>query len=543
MQTNLDMQPHPASDGLASHGMNGSMRDYLRIVFRQKAVILTTVVTVVITAHFGLQLRKPTYESQVKMLISAEKLVQAPNYRELMGKRDTEAALTQTEIVKSTPVLERAVRILKLDQRPAGFDRQYASNWEVKIDDLRKRMLQIVEINERPSQRPPSQAQKALEALKKRMEVEPVRGTNLLSIRVKASEPMEAVLTANVISRSYIIYDLEQQLADLALKYGEKHPQVQQLKANIATLSKSLNGRPLSNIEAIGPATVKVIEQASTPVMPKGMPRALVMLLSLIVGGMMGLAFGFISEQMDPTFRSMPEIRQEIPLPLLGTIPRRHWAAGALRGTGGTRRYDKFYQSLADQVYLLVRAHKLQTIMVTAMGTAQKTSVILANLGLRLSQKAGRKVLLIDANFRCPTLHRVFKIDNREGFANLLEDKASLDAVTRPIGERLKVITAGKTEANPVNLFDEGNTRKVLDESKKQHEIILIDCPTLNGQKDACVLAGFTDTTVLVISEGKDRRHVVKTALHPLVESGADILGLIVNNRDFPIPAVMYEWV
>jgi len=94
------------------------MRDYLRILFRQKWVIIISFFTVAITVFVGLKLKTPVYKASVKMLISAEKQVEAPYYRELLGMQNAQIVLTQSELVKSAPVIERVVRVTGLYARP-----------------------------------------------------------------------------------------------------------------------------------------------------------------------------------------------------------------------------------------------------------------------------------------------------------------------------------------------------------------------------------------------------------------------------------------
>src|SRR3990172_7554961 len=100
-----------------------TLRDYIRIIFRRKAVIITSFITVTMGVLVGLELKTPMYEAQVKMLISAVKKVESPYYLKLSGYQD----LTQSEIVNSNPVIERAVKVLKLYERPIDYEKNFCS--------------------------------------------------------------------------------------------------------------------------------------------------------------------------------------------------------------------------------------------------------------------------------------------------------------------------------------------------------------------------------------------------------------------------------
>ena len=117
-----------------------TFRDYMRVLFRQKAVVITCFLTVMITVIIGIMLKTPVYEAKVKMLISASKQVEATYYRDLIMGQNMEVALTQAEIVKSAPVLEKTVRALGLAQKPFDYEKQFASPLKAKLVAIGARM-------------------------------------------------------------------------------------------------------------------------------------------------------------------------------------------------------------------------------------------------------------------------------------------------------------------------------------------------------------------------------------------------------------------
>lgn len=252
-----------------------TLRDYLRVIFRHKAVVVVSMVVVCLTVALGLQLQTPTYVASVKMLVSSIKETQAPYSRELAGYDRSEANITQSEIVKSAPVVERAVKAIHLDQRPLDYEKPYASKFRQSVIDR-----QVREFKELLAPLPQAQQEyilfrRAVEKLQSALTVEPVRGTNLLLISVEDFDPLITATLANIISRSYVIFDLEQQLAESATKYGDLHPAVTLLQGHLDQMTKKLNGTPLENIDAIGPATVKIISQAAIPTQPQGRSKKL----------------------------------------------------------------------------------------------------------------------------------------------------------------------------------------------------------------------------------------------------------------------------
>ena len=518
--------------------------DYLGVLFRQKPVILITMVTVLLTVLLGLILKTPVYEAQVKMLVSAEKMIQSPNYRDLSDYRNVEESLTQSEIVTSTPVLKRVIQAISLDQRPMDYEKRYASPLKGGLIDLmvnfKKSKLERRSLKEQQS----IIILGTLENLRKRVKVEPIRDTDMFTISVEDYDPISAAVTANVLARSYVIFDLEQQLADLSLKYGDKESNVLQLKDNINKMIDNLNGHLLSNIEAIGPATIKIIEQADVPIEPKGPRKLVILILGFVMSIFLAVMLAFFSEYVDPTFKSPRQIEDELNLPFLGSIPRRKVGEELLiQADKKKTRYTHFYQILCDQLYLLMKDNNLKSILVTAAGTREGTSTVITNLGLYLSGSANRSVLLLDANFHGASLHKLLKVENTAGFAELIEGRVTFKDVIKEVGKNLYLVTAGQTELNPVILLNSPKVKEMLEEAKKKFEVILIDCPNIMGFKESIALAQHTDATVIVVSEDITRRQVVKIAIQSLWAKKVNLLGVVLNNRTFPMPEFIYERV
>ncbi len=520
-----------------------TFRDYIRVLFRHKWVILTSVVVVMLTVYFGLKLKTPVYEASVKMLITAEKNVESPYYRDLVGYQNVQRSLTQSEIVKSKPVMERAVRALNLWLRPLGYERTYSSPLKQRLINYQIKKMQDEFSKLTKTQQDTYRMRMAVKDLKERTEVEPIRDTNMFLIKVRDFDPIYAMLTANVVSRSYVIFDLQQQLAELTLKYGEKHTTVSQLEDYIQGMTANLNGKPLSDIEAIGPASVKIIEQASIPFKPSGTPKILTLVLAFFMSVFLGVMLAFVFEYMDQSFKTPQDIEQHLGLPMLGSIPQRQLTDRTIiRNTRSRSVYTHFYQNLADQLYLVIRDRKIKSVLFTSTVDREGADKVLANLGLFFSQ-AGHKVLLIDADLRRPVLHRLFRMKLGKGLADVLEDKAPLQGVTYNPSKNLFLVTAGQTELNPVILLDSGKVNDVMAEEMKKYEIILVHCPGLKDSKDAVVLSSHVDAAVLVIDEGTTRRQVARSAVKQLTDKEGLVLGAVLNNRTFPIPRFVYERV
>lgn len=514
---------------MESEFSNMTLRDYLRVLFRQKAVVLTAILTVTITVFIGLKFKTAVYEGQVKVLVSAEKQVESPYYRDLVSSRNTEVTITQGEIVKSSPVIEQTVKALALYKRPFDYEAKYCSPWKKPLVEFQAG-LQLRSFEKFPGDvRDSYLFRMAVEDLKSKVKVEPIRDTNTFTITVRDFDPVGAATIANTLSRAFLIYDLQQQLAEIQLKYGDKHPTVMQLMDNIGALAQTLHGQPVSTADALGTASSKVVEQANVPIQPVGISKVLSFLLGFVMSVFLGVMLAFVFDYMDHTFKTSREIETELGLQLLGSLPRKQALQAHAR------------QTFADQMYLLMKDKGLKTVMLTGACRHGASAAIALDLAQELAAKASRKVLLIDADLRHPKVHTLLQLPAGPGLAEILEGRSAFEASVKKTGKDLSVLLAGRTELNPVTLTDSGAMHNFLKTVKERYDMIFIQGPTLMPHKDCEILSSLADGTLLVVTEGKTRRAAAKAGLQPLRERKANLLGVVLNDRTFPIPKFLYE--
>lgn len=507
-------------------------RDYLRILFRQKAVIIICVITAMAIVVAGLFFRTPVYEAKVKLLVSAAKQVESPYYRDMGGLRGSQMVLTQSQIVKSNPVMQLSVNALGLNKKPLDYEANFASFLKKPFIYYRARRI------ENGLKKAPAEAveqimfQNAMEELKNAIEVEPIRDTDMFTMSVRDYSPVGAAIIANVVSRAYLIFDLQQQLAELQSKYGEKYSVVLQLKDNIDKMAQSLSGQPLSGADAIGPASVKVIEQATMPTRPVGLPASLILIIASFMSVLLGVTLAFVFEYLDQTFKSPRDIETYLNVPFLGCVPRKNpeGAAGLLH-------------CISDHAFLMMKDRSFKTLLLASAEEGDGVSKVIANMGLYLTNTARHRVLLIDANLRNPRLHGMLGLKNDKGLGGVLEDRVAFDnAIARP-NAYLSVMTAGKTDFDPMTLLASRKMDEVLKQAKEKYDIVLIDAPVMKSYRDSLLIASHADAVCLVISEGKTRRQVLENSIAPFRQAKTNIIGAILNDRSFVIPQVIYKRV
>lgn len=521
-----------------------TLRDYLKVFFRYKAVIVITIITTTLIALAGIKLKTPVYESQVKMRILAERQIEASYYRQLGDYRNVETALTQSEMVKVNPVIERAVNVLKLYERPLDYEKKFSSPIKRWLIDLRLKSLNAKIAAFPPQKKEKFLFRKAVDDLKKKITAQPVRDTDLFSITVKDFDAEAAAEIANVVSRSYCIFDLEQQLAEMMLKYGKEHATVKQIKAALDEMTANLNGKLLSDIEAVGPAGVKIIEQAVVPLKPAGIPSIVILLIALFLSGLCGIMLAFVFDYTDQTFKSPQEIENFLGLPAIGSVVFEKKSRDRLLFKLAKKRADylQCYQKLCEQIRLLMRNKNLKSILLTSILPREGCTTVTANLGIYFSQKLGYKTLIVDGNFRTSAMHAIFKVPSVPGLAEVIKNEISFADAVKSIDADLTLLTAGNTAAfNPAAFLDSYKFRNIVNAAKEKYEIVLIDSAPLSDFKDAAVISFCADGVILIVSEGAVRKQVFKNAIVPLEQEKTNVLGVVLNKRIFHIPDIIYK--
>jgi uncharacterized protein involved in exopolysaccharide biosynthesis len=305
------------------YSKTNTIRDYISIVFRRKGVIISVFLIMMLTVFIGLQLRTPIYDAKVKMLILATKQIDSPYYKSNPSSHYTEMTSTQSEIVRSTPVIDLVVKTLRLNEQPLDYEKKFCSPLKAILVDLKLKMFNANLERIAPDRREQVIFAKAIRDLKERIKVEPVKDTSIFTITVTDYDPQSAAKLANTVSRSYCIFDLQQQLSELEQRYGQRHISIIQLRTEIEDMKEQLTRGSLTNFEAIGPASVKVIEQASVPIEPLGTRKIFILLTTLLLSLMLGFVLAFWVEFFDSTIKTPLDI-VSLGLKPLGYLPKRN---------------------------------------------------------------------------------------------------------------------------------------------------------------------------------------------------------------------------
>lgn len=170
---------------------------------------------------------------------------------------------------------------------------------------------------------------------------------------------------------------------------------------------------------------------------------------------------------------------------------------------------------------------KCQVIMFTSSAMSEGKSTVSANVAVTWAQ-AGKKVLLIDADLRRPTVHATFRKLNLDGVTTVLTGKMKPDEVVEDtFVDNLSVITSGPIPPNPSELLNSKRMGQLLDWTREKFDIIVLDAPPVLAVSDVQVLVPRSDGVVVVANMGKTLKGDLKRTVEVLKLAKAKILGSV----------------
>ncbi len=284
--------------------------------------------------------------------------------------------------------------------------------------------------------------------------------------------------------------------------------------------------------EAILDANAKLVSAAAPAQAPSYPPKGLIALLGIAGGLMVGSAIALMRESSDQTFRRADQIETMTGLPVIAMVPqiggRTPPAMQVLRQP--TSAYSEALRRLQIGVELSEAAESPRTIMFSSATPSEGKSVMAASLG-RLLASNGKRVLLIDCDWRSPRLHQIFHCDNRGGLVSLLTEKPSnLDEVIHHDSlSGLDIMPAGPWNPRSAHLLSSERMRSLIDAVASHYEFVLLDTPPALVTADVLALSRFVEKVVFVVRWGHTRQDNAMEALRQIIDAQGDVAGVVMS--------------
>ncbi len=323
------------------------------------------------------------------------------------------------------------------------------------------------------------------------------------------------------------------------------------LKRNAENSNKLFNSL-LQRREEIGVASqaqtssISIVEPAVTPV-TKYRPRPKVnLLVGLLSGLILGLAFAFLREAIDKSIKSSDDLERITGLPILGMIPKvtkskMKKQLDMIAYTMPQTAPAEAYRILATNIRLMFRPDEDHVMLITSVNSGEGKSTTASNIACSYAQM-GKKVLLVDADVRNATLHEKLDISNKMGLTHYLKGQIDLVGITQPVKKvpGLYAITAGDYDVDPVSLLSHERMSYLTTQGGSIFDYVIIDAPPVNGFADSLVLTSLATSTVIVAREDAMNAKTIKSVLGQLRRVKDNIAGFLIVNSKNPVTNEKY---
>ena len=496
------------------------LRQYSAVVWRWKWLILACTLIGVAAAIVVSNLTTPIYAASTTLLVN-----EAPDSQTSGYPRVLTSARTYSRLLTTSPVLEETVR---------------RANPKMTIGELESQV-----------------------------DIQLISDTQLIELTVENSNPIRAALLANTLVQVFAEQNDALQASRFAASKASLGAQLdsisEQINANEVAIAKLPDERNdaqeseflrlqtelsqarvsytnlLQSYEALRIAEARTIsniiqmEPAKPPGSPINARTPLSTALAGAVGAMIALGVAFLIEYLDDSIRSAEDVIRVIKLPVIGQIPNSKELKASskkqhLTIMDSNLEVAESFRSLRTNIELAGIGGTARSILVSSPSEGDGKTTVAAQLAISIAQ-AGKRVVLVDANLRQPSLHAYFGIDNQLGLSDmLLDDLVPQVAARKTSSWRLRVITSGKPVNNPVELLGSVRMLQVLTRLREQTDTAIFDGPPFLVA-ETYILASKLESVLIVMRPGETRESEMLHITEQLERAQGSVMGVVMNHE------------
>jgi polysaccharide biosynthesis transport protein len=359
--------------------------------------------------------------------------------------------------------------------------------------------------------------------------------SNVVTVQASDRSPHRAARLANTYARQYIL--LRREAGQTQLNAAERV-----LKARLDALSPEErdadSGRllrqrlaELAIADPNGPEPVQIAEQAYAPKHPTSPNVQLNVGLGALLGLIVGLGLATLRERSDRRLVGPQQQSEAYRLPILGELPR----------MGPLERAPEALRALQARLRHLHLEEEIRSVLVTSARSGEGVSTVAWHMAAGAAESPDRRVLLIEADMRTPSVALRTGLNPSPGLADVLEGRVSVEdaiqyGVNSDNGHRrqLDVLVASPPAPDADDFMayaamESDRMRELLRWAVERYELVVIDAPSPNQVADAIPLAAQADGVLVVSRTGAVTRHEAESLREVLRGVGASVLGLVVN--------------
>ena len=291
-------------------------------------------------------------------------------------------------------------------------------------------------------------------------------------------------------------------------------------------------------VEAVEAGDVEVIDPAPPPLIPDPRNTIQTLIIALVAGLLLGTISSLLLRQMDTKVQNGAEVERATGLSILGFIPQ---FTSNSNGSVGEATVpvqedlvlEAFRVLRTNLRFIRARSPDAKVFAVTSVAASEGKTTVASNLAFTFASE-GKRVLIVDADMRRPTVHTVFGVGRSPGLADTLVDSAATShAGHRSHVEGLTILPAGSVAPNPSELLGSEAFSDLLARARSSFDIVIVDTPPLLAVTDPALVGSITDGLLLIVRALATDRNALAMAASELRRMEIPVLGVIMN--DIPL--------
>ena len=283
----------------------------------------------------------------------------------------------------------------------------------------------------------------------------------------------------------------------------------------------------------------RVVDAARTPDAPVKPRKDLIVLVSMLLALLVGVAASLLLDQLDKTIKNSDDVERKLQVPLLTTLPLLN--KGDARRASSARLFVDDPNSVFAEAVRTARSGVLlsaldephRVVLVTSSLPAEGKSTFSVNLALSHAQT--QRTLLIDADMRRPSIAKALDLlPNAKGLSTFVATNPALtDCIQTVEGSRLHVMPSGPLPPNPLEMISSRRFKERLAELSEHYDMIIIDSPPVELVSDALMLCSVATGVIYVTKAMATTTPMVSKGLERIRRADGQVLGVVLNQFDF----------
>ncbi len=367
------------------------------------------------------------------------------------------------------------------------------------------------------------------------------------SLRAK-KEVMEQQLAAQIASlRASMEANVrigEDSIKELEKRLSESQSQQQTSKTRAATYYEAKNNYiqakkvleaaelrlSTETMQRTMPQDPAVIWERAEPAELPSRPRVLLnMILGVVVGLGFGIGLAFFIEYLDTSVKTMEEVESLLKVPVLAVIPK---GISLLLNEPDDNPDAEAYRIMRTNIEFNRKSPSASAITLVSGGAGEGKSTTLNNLAYTFA-KGGYSTLIVDADLRRPSQHRIFGVANTKGLSDVITTTMPLESVVQTTKvENLFLMTSGQIPRDTVGVLNSQRMIDFIKEAKNKFDIVFLDSPPILGVSDASVISSEVDLTIIVVQHRRFPKSMLQRVKQAIDNVGGTTLGVVLNNVD-----------